>query len=337
MLLQEFRNELLNLYLQFLWRQWSALGVAGYGESGDNWVIDPEALLLFSASMARYDQRLFDEILDWLSVNERFINVQRLKVVMKKEDFQSASVIHAISGEINNRRSDLKWRRLAEKESPYGENKSLFFLKSGKPMPVGPEKDPNFLEYGFIRNPVENREMSKAFPLKKKACLLLQLRGLMGVNSRSEILLYLLLNQKGTIQEIATQNYYSWKSVQDVLFELGRSSVVHFPEAKRGRVYYIDPEPWFKMLLDSKEENIQWICWPALLRCFEIIWFKINEENFTKLSGLEQAAEVKLLMEEELIQRFDKAGFAMELGQLSGVWGEEYLERWLNTIKGILG
>ena len=91
--------------------------------------------------------------------------------------------------------------------------------------------------------------MSKTFPERKSQSLLLQLRGLMGVNSRSEIFLYLLLNKKGTIQEIADQNYYAWRSVQDVLFEIGHSSVIHFPEAKRGRVYYLDPEPWMNILL----------------------------------------------------------------------------------------
>ncbi|HDY87875.1 MAG TPA: hypothetical protein ENH82_07150 [bacterium] len=75
MQLQEFKNNYLDLLLQFLWRQWSALGIAGYSESKDPWVIDPEALLLFSATLTRYDQRLFDEILDWMDMNDRFINI----------------------------------------------------------------------------------------------------------------------------------------------------------------------------------------------------------------------------------------------------------------------
>ena len=70
MQLQKFRDHFRELILQFLWRQWSALGVAGYADGEDNWVIDPEALLLFSLSISRYDQRLFDEILDWLTINE---------------------------------------------------------------------------------------------------------------------------------------------------------------------------------------------------------------------------------------------------------------------------
>jgi hypothetical protein len=336
MLLQNFRDELLESLLQFLWRQWSSLGVAGYGDSEDDWVIDPEALLLFSASIARYDQRLFDEILDWLVLNERFINVQRLKAIMKKEGFESSRIINAIAGEIHSRKSGLKWKNLAEHKDCKGESSNLFYLKSGRPMPVGKSKDPNFLEYGLNRNLVQHRGMSKTFPEKKSQSLLLQLRGLMGVNSRSEILLYLLLNKKGTIQEIADQNYYAWRSVQDVLFEIGHSSVINFPEAKRGRVYYIDPEPWMNILLGTSSHNIRWICWPALFRGLEIIWLKLNEPGFVELNTLEQATEFKKLMDEDVVARLVKSGFGQKLGQLSGVWGKDYLDNWLSIIKGLL-
>ena len=336
MLLQDYRDELLDSLLQFLWRQWSSLGIAGYGEENDSWVIDPEALLLFSASIARYDQRLFDELLDWLVLNERFINVQRLKVLMQKEGFNSSRIINAVAGEIYNNKSGLKWKSLAEQKGYNGESANLFYLKSGRAMPAGGDKDPNFLEYGFSRNPVEHKGMSKTFPERKSQSLLLQLRGLMGVNSRSEILLYLLLNKKGTIQEIADQNYYSWRSVQDVLFEIGHSSVIHFPEAKRGRVYYIDPEPWLNILLGSSEQNIRWVCWPALFRSIEMIWLKLNKPGFVELNTLEQAADLKQLMNEEVGPRLVKSGFGQNLGNLSGVWGEEFLINWLSSIKGLV-
>ena len=338
MQLKNFRDELLDLLLQFLWSQWSSLGVAGYGESEDPRVIDPEALLLFSATIARYDQRLFDEVLDWLVVNERFINVQRLKVLMKKEGFQSAQVIYAIAGDIQSRKSNLKWKKLSDSDiaTDSEEQINLFYLKSGNPMPTGRTQDLNFMKYGFLRNPVQHRGMSKVFPEKKIPSLLLQIRGLMGVNSRSEILLYLILNKQATIQEIADQNYYSWRSVQDVLYEMGHSSVIHHPEAKRGRVYYLNPEPWLNMLLCSPTNNIQWICWPSLFRSLEIIWSKLNEPHFKDFSTLEQAAEFNDLMDKELTHRIIKSGYGVELGKTSAVWGEEYLENLLNTIRTIL-
>ena len=53
----------------------------------DAWVIDPEALLLLTCTMGRHEPRLFDEVLDWLRENGRFINVMRLKRILRTENF----------------------------------------------------------------------------------------------------------------------------------------------------------------------------------------------------------------------------------------------------------
>jgi hypothetical protein len=66
MLQTNFKQFFLEETLDFLWRQWSALGVAGGARTEESWVIDPEALLIFSLQITRYEPRLFDEILDWL-------------------------------------------------------------------------------------------------------------------------------------------------------------------------------------------------------------------------------------------------------------------------------
>ena len=78
--LKIFRDEYLELLLDFLWQEWSALGVAGQKKDPCRHVIDPEALLLFTCSLGRYDQRLFDEVMDWLTTNGRFINVHALHI-----------------------------------------------------------------------------------------------------------------------------------------------------------------------------------------------------------------------------------------------------------------
>lgn len=337
-LLQEFKNNYLDLLLQFLWRQWSALGVAGYTESEDPWVIDPEALLLFSATIARYDQRLFDEVLDWLDKNERFLNVQRLRKIQKKEGFNSAEVIRAIAAVMMKNKGGIKWKGLAgDVKIGDGEKKyNLFYLKSGAHLPTVGEEDPIFMGYGFIRNPVKNRGMSQVFPVKQKTSLLLQLRSFIGLSSRSETLLFLLINEKGTIQEIADQTYYAWRSIQDVLYEMGHSGILSFPAAKKGRVYYIKNGPWLNLFLKNKDEKIQWICWPPLFRALEMIWMKLNEPGLMESSPLEQAAEFRELMNIDLSPRFSKTGLGAFFEDPSGYWGEEYLDLWLGNIMRIL-
>ena len=70
MLLKDFNSELRNRMHAFLWRQWGQLGLASASvESKDEWVIDPEALLLLTGTLGRWDPRLFDEVIVWILKN----------------------------------------------------------------------------------------------------------------------------------------------------------------------------------------------------------------------------------------------------------------------------
>ena len=93
--LKTFKEEYRDLLVNFLWRQWSALGVAGQASGEDVWSIDPEALLLFTCTLGRYEPRLFDEVLDWLQENGRFINVMRLKRILRTEPFAGERALAA--------------------------------------------------------------------------------------------------------------------------------------------------------------------------------------------------------------------------------------------------
>src|SRR5580692_7384971 len=95
MLLKDFREALLDRLLMFLWRQWSALGVLGASATEEEWIIDPEPLLVFSLELARYEPRLFDEILAWLVVNGELLDTARLRRILLKQD---VSVVRVVGG-----------------------------------------------------------------------------------------------------------------------------------------------------------------------------------------------------------------------------------------------
>ncbi len=94
--LKSFRQEYLDRLLSIIWDQWSTLGVSGRGKQVGRYIIDPEALLLFSSSIARYDARLFDAILEWLRINGRYINVTRLSQIIKREKFAGKAVLRSM-------------------------------------------------------------------------------------------------------------------------------------------------------------------------------------------------------------------------------------------------
>lgn len=113
--LHEFRSRYLDTLLDFLWREWTALGVSGRDRTGVAHVIDPEALLLFTCSIGRYDPRLFDEVMDWLLLNGRYINVQRLRTILRKEGFRGGPVLAAVADWLTQRSNPAKWRLLASR------------------------------------------------------------------------------------------------------------------------------------------------------------------------------------------------------------------------------
>jgi len=335
-LLLKFKERFLESMLDLLWKQWSALGVSGYGYARNHYVLDPEALLIFSCSICRYDQRLFDEILDWLDKNERFISIQRLRAILAKEKFSSGGILEAVAAHMAKKNLTPKWQRLADlqKKSPSEHKCNLFFLKNGDPMPSPKENDKIFWQYGYIRNPVENRNRSVAFRAKSPETLLLQMRSLFGIGARSETLLYLFLNGKGSISQIAADTYYSWRSIQDVLFEMGYSGMLYFPEAKRGRFYRFDGKPWLDILLGN-EDNIKWLCWPPLFRSLEIIWAKLNNNDFMSLSVLAQTAELQFLMKEEIAPRMEHAGLGDLIIAPDSLGSETYLDVFQKNIEKI--
>jgi hypothetical protein len=68
--------------MAFLWRQWTELGVPGPAEYFDGWILNPETLLIHSLQFARYEARLFDQIISWVATNGHWWDVARLRRFM---------------------------------------------------------------------------------------------------------------------------------------------------------------------------------------------------------------------------------------------------------------
>src|SRR3989338_1115587 len=129
--LNTFKEAYQELLLSFLWRQWAALGIAGHAGTDDPWAIDPEALLLFSCTMARYEARLFDEILDWTNTNGDVLNIQRLRNMMGQDLFSGEKVLGAVAGRMSTGRQSPKWKNLAIVPENISKVQPLFFHKNG--------------------------------------------------------------------------------------------------------------------------------------------------------------------------------------------------------------
>ncbi|OGV78383.1 MAG: hypothetical protein A3K19_20165 [Lentisphaerae bacterium RIFOXYB12_FULL_65_16] len=327
----------MDLLLRFLWRQWSALGVAGHADTGDRWPIDPEALLAFTCTIGRYDPRLFDEVLDWLVANERFVNVQRLRTVMRSEGFTGGTALAAVAGAMSKHGKGIKWRRLAMTEDEQPKDRYLFRRADNAVLPLVGEPDPVFKSYGWLRNPLELRGLSNEFPPHAKSTLWLRLRALFGVNARCEIVLLLLVSGRAGASDIARQTYYFHRTIQDAVGDMSRSGLVMSKRLGRERFYSLGaPEKW-EALLDLEQGALSWVCWPPLLSALEAIWFCIQPDAFAKLPPLLQMSELRKLMRESAGAKFARSGLAASLPDEERLAGMEYLDELMVAVRNLLG
>lgn len=331
--LKKFKEFYLEHLLTFLWMQWSDLGVAGYGDNKECCIVDPEALLLFSCMAARYEPRLFDEIINWLNTNGSLINVQRLKKIINSYDFNGANVLSAIASLMAQRHKFLKWNGLIRRPRA-GAQESLFFLKDGSAMKHFGKKEPVFLKQGYLRGKVELRKKLSTIKIGSSNCLIAKLRFLFGINARSEIIMYLLAKGKSHPSKIARETYYSQKTVQDTLVDMERSGLVRLTTVGREKRYWLDNEKWSEFLmLNGKLTG--WINCPLFFNALEKLWLKLNQQSFLNLDSEMQSSELRELMR-EIRPKIEEAGFSAVLSDDRLYLGESYLPVFESDIKKLM-
>ena len=335
MSLTEFRKRFQELALAFLWRQWTALGVAGQVRTADPRIVDPEALLLFTCTLGRHDPRLFDEVIDWLQANGSFINILRLKRMMHTERFAGSRVVAAVAGLMSKGADVQKWKKLAESDQRKDPQEGLFFGKDGKPLPVIGDPEPHFIRYGLRRGPLRIRNHSHSFRPADQTNLLLQLRALFGINARSEIVAYLLTHDSAHPSQIARDAFYFVRAVQNTLVEMNRSGVVQLRSSGREKHYWLRPEPWAR-LLNRDGPFPRWTTWAPLFSALERIWLKLNDPKQARLDPLLQSSEVRQLMI-EVRPSIARAGFDRFLSDDRAYPGKQYLPVFISDIAGLFG
>ena len=259
MLLNDFRAEYRERVLAILWRQWTALGVTGTGEPWTTSVVDPDALLLITCTVGRWDARLFDAALEWLQMNGRFVNVQRLRRMLQREEFSGEPVLRAVAASSSTSSDELKWMKLAGKSAVRPTNlEPLFFLEDETPLPVVRDEDGLFASHGFARDRFEPRGIAEEFRPERGSTLLLRLRALLGLNARCEVLSYLLLNPVGSPRQIARDCYYSPATISKVMAEMARSGFVAATVEGRHKRYRLVSDSLGDVIFEPRRPRPGW-------------------------------------------------------------------------------
>ncbi|NMA43095.1 MAG: hypothetical protein GX946_06915 [Oligosphaeraceae bacterium] len=311
MSVREFRDEYFNALLNLIWRQWTRLGISGQIASDDSpYVVDPEALLLFSSSFCRYDQRLYDLVIDWLRVNGAFINVQRLKSLsckVSQKDAASLGFIVATMSKLSSR----KWKKLADDLLPVkrAEAVPMFIAPDQKPLDFCRQKDKIALQYGYLRMPYQPTNKVTVFPIGVSASILLQMRGVFGLSARAETILTLLNKDICKIQDVADISGFSWKSIQDTLMELTAGGLVATDaKTKRGRYYYLKSPDKIQHLFDVK--HFFFPDWRRIFDSLGALWQAVANPRLIDLSEKTFHSEMARVFEEEIGEKLLDAGIS---------------------------
>lgn len=185
------------------WNSWRELGVAGTDRFYENCLIQPEELIILTATIAQYDPRLRDEALDWSSRYHECISVSRLRTLLKEMD---ADTVHSFSqfAAALNSVSAAKW--------PSVEEVAHFALK------------------------VSGKSLLPA--LESPSLLTLRLRNLFGPGAKADILTYFLTRHgmhfsASDLSEVG----YSKRSLMTALDHLATSGILALTHVRNKKNY----------------------------------------------------------------------------------------------------
>ena len=316
----EFREALLEKFLAFLWRQWSALGIMGASDTEEDWILDPEPLLVFSLEIGRYEPRLFDEILSWLWANGHRLDTARLKKILLESKLEeTARVVGGSLHYIAEAALSRKWKSIIEfgreKFMVYSKEHKpapLFKLKSGAPHPMAEQKDtdPMFAEFGLNRPRIKNLRQGAEVPVDAQANIRFLLRSLFGVGARSECILYLLTHESGHPSEIADVTGYFWLTIRDALEDLADSKIVLTRSRGKRVEYWLSHKRWWDFIGCAGVEDQpkpKWLHWLAVYAALSQLWRTVDEpaqrqdSEYMTASKLQDSLEI-------LHREFTRAG-----------------------------
>jgi hypothetical protein len=277
--------------VEFAWGEWAQMGVLATPHIRSPWAQDPEALIVFTLEIARYEPRLFDELLDWMLTNEALLSIRRLRAMCIDET--DRALIAAAIAWIARRRPRARLRV----ESPDSNPQPLQPLFHGSGLV--PEADPDFAAAGLLRPSFAPSGKSLAPDLATSINLDFRLRAILGVGIRAEIVRIMLTAQTPwmTAQALARASVYAKRNVHEALTNLTAAHVVSASTVDGEQRYTIDKTAWAALLLSVPAELPSHRDWPQLLGTLRTILRWTQQEELENASDYLRASSARQLLD----------------------------------------
>jgi predicted pyridoxine 5'-phosphate oxidase superfamily flavin-nucleotide-binding protein len=291
MLISEIRKDVQNHLAGFLWTQWAQMGVFATTNRRDRWAADPEALLLLTFEVGRDEPRLFDEVLDWLAVNERLISIQRLRNLARDE--KDRALVEAVVGWLGERRRRARLEARSAAAKP--PNPEPFFRNSRLPTD---EPDPAFLAQGLLKPSFEPSGKSQSPQVLLPINLAFRFRLLMGIGARAEAMRVLLTIDapRSNVQAIASSTAYTKRNVQEAVSSLSSAGVLDAFEVGNEQRFSAPRDRWMHFLtLDDLPRHEDW---PQVFAAYRKVLRWLADPAHEELSDYMLSSEARTLAEE---------------------------------------
>ena len=288
------RDELVADLHELAWDEWSQLGVSGpTPRRREERAADPEALLLLTLEIARSEPRLFDEVLDWLAINEPLVSTHRLRNLCATETDRALA------------NSALAWVARARRRESRTTGTAPVHA-AGDPEPLFPslatptrELDPAFSRYGLARALLARSHKSQPPRFDDPISFAFRLRRLLGVGVRAEVLRILLTIRAPRIsgRVIAASAGFAQRNVREGLTQLHDAGVITAVEVSDDRHYSIRHEDWAALLRLQHTSDLplhyDWI--PAYRALTEIVRW-LQQPGLQDLSDYLLASQARTLV-----------------------------------------
>lgn len=326
----ELRDEFRASLLSFSWDQWVQMGVSGSSDRNDRWAADPESLLVFSLVVSRHEPRLFDEILDWMTLNLRLLSIQRLRNLTRHHDDDVRHLVDAALAWSTEHAKDLTRRPpVTPRVAP---DLQTLFRIDGREAMVG-KTDSIFADFGFRRPATGISGKSRVPDLTEPINLGFRLRELFGVGSRSEVTRILLTSPGDRLlNEIAEGAAYAPRNVRDTLNSLVGAGILQTFHRAKSPSYQVDRTKWVEFLGIGEQGMPVYVAWVPLLRAHMKIHLWLEDEADVQRSAYMQASEARRLMD-EVRPDLLAAGFSMQDDRLRGA---DYWPAFVEDVQAVL-
>jgi len=314
--------------LAFAWDEWAQMGLFAAPHRRSPWAQDPEALVVFTLEVARADARLFDEMMDWLLVNESLLSVRRLRAMYIDET--DRALVAAMLGWLAHRRPRA---RLRNRESMSDTTTLQPLFGSGGPVS---KADKDFAAAGWTRPPLTPSHKSSQPDPMTPINLAFRLRQILGVGVRAEAVRVLLTTDAPRVnaQTLARSTGYAKRNVHEALTGLSKAGVVSAFTVAGEQRYKADRSPWAALLGCQSDELPTHRDWPQLLGALRRILRWSEQPELETMSDYLRASSARDLLE-TIRPDLAFAGIPVDLSPSpENTLGElaEIIERLLTTI-----